>query len=269
MPIGLSVFVVIAYALSWAWWLPIAFSEGSVSVGIGSPTHFPGLVAPALAALGTAWVFGRRLALSDLFGRIVRIRFSWRGWLATLAPIAFLGAGALVERISNGAWPDLSGLGRYSGLSELGVVAVIAVVFLVNALGEEIGWRGFALPRLQARFGPLAGTVILFPIWALWHLPLFWAVATYQEMSVFTIAVGWGLGLFAGTLVLANVTHLARGGVLAAAIWHTGYNMSAATDISGAMPMVATILVTIWGMGLLGRELMRRGESVLSVPPPP
>src|SRR5438046_5986469 len=54
------------------------------------------------------------------------------------------------------------------------LVLFVYVFFLGGPLGEELGWRGFALPRLQRRYGPLVGSLILGPIWAFWHLPIFW-----------------------------------------------------------------------------------------------
>jgi membrane protease YdiL (CAAX protease family) len=57
----------------------------------------------------------------------------------------------------------------YSGLPPLGLPAIVLLVLLFNGFGEETGWRGFALEPLQARFGPVTGTLVLAALWAGWH----------------------------------------------------------------------------------------------------
>lgn len=52
-------------------------------------------------------------------------------------------------------------------------VPALILQMVTTGVAEEPGWRDFALPRLQRRFGPLAGTFILGPLWGVWHLPLF------------------------------------------------------------------------------------------------
>lgn len=61
-------------------------------------------------------------------------------------------------------------------------IVAVPVLFIVSLLinGEEIGWRGFALPRLQARFNALTASLILGVIWAGFHLPLFWTIGSTQ-----------------------------------------------------------------------------------------
>lgn len=62
--------------------------------------------------------------------------------------------------------PDPAALGEWA-------FAFVLVLIVGGPLGEEPGWRNFATPRLQERFGPVAGTLVLGVMWGLWHLPLF------------------------------------------------------------------------------------------------
>lgn len=268
MPRNLTCFFVLTYLLSWAWWLPLAFSGVAVVAG-STPTHIPGLLGPAIAALIVSGTIEGKEAFNDLVRRVLLVRFSWIGWLAALAPFGFLLIGVVVARIVEGAWPNPSGLGRYSGVPQYGAVAVLSIVFLANGFGEEIGWRGYALPRLQARFGARIGTLILYPIWAFWHLPTFWFLASFMQMNATTIVFGWGLGILAGTLVLANVAKLASGSILAVALWHFAYNAAAATDLGETIPMVTTLCVMAWAVFLAWREWTQPAPSPLLVPAPP
>ena len=73
-----------------------------------------------------------------------------------------------------------------AGLPEWGVVFVWLMFIVVNGLGEEIGWRGYAFPMLRRRHGTLAASLLLVPIWAGWHLPLFFLL---QETATLASSV--------------------------------------------------------------------------------
>jgi hypothetical protein len=89
-------FVVLAYALSWAWAFPFVAAGDVVKKGVGWPTHFPALLGPALAALAvTALVWGRT-GVRDLLARMARWRMPLRWWAAALSPAAFLGVALAV-----------------------------------------------------------------------------------------------------------------------------------------------------------------------------
>ncbi|MFG1926899.1 CPBP family intramembrane glutamic endopeptidase [Cryptosporangium sp. NPDC048952] len=90
---------------------------------------------------------------------------------------------------------------------------------LTSSLAEEPGWRDFALPRLQTRYGPLVGTLILGPLWAWWHLPLFlttWyrgenalrSIALYTVLAVaFSIIITWAFNRTGESLPVAMLIH--------------------------------------------------------------
>jgi membrane protease YdiL (CAAX protease family) len=96
----------------------------------------------------------------------------------------------------------------------------------IVVLGEEPGWRGFALPRLIARFGPIVGTVILGIAWACWHLPLFMIAGTPQYGTGF---VPFALMLIAWSMVITLVVLRARGSVIPAMLFHASANVCAFT----------------------------------------
>ncbi|HEY8599061.1 MAG TPA: CPBP family intramembrane glutamic endopeptidase, partial [Thermomicrobiales bacterium] len=92
-------------------------------------------------------------------------------------------------------------------------------------LTEETAWRGFALPRLQARFNALSASLILGLIWALWHLPLFFLANTGQSKMPFP---GFVLDVVAVTIVMTWVYNHTRGSVLLAALFHAAFNAGGA-----------------------------------------
>ena len=97
---------------------------------------------------------------------------------------------------------------------------------LVVVAGEEPGWRGFALPGLIARFGPIVGTLVLGIAWACWHLPLFMIAGTPQYGTGFLPFV---LMLMAWSMVITLVVMRARGSVIPAMLFHASANICAFT----------------------------------------
>jgi uncharacterized protein len=260
------IFIVLAYALSWSIWLPMIAAGQVIRPGM-LPTHFPGLLGPAAAALIAALVVGKP-ALGDLRHRLLHIPWTDRYfWVLTLSPIGFVVA-ALTIAVIIGQRIDLSGLRLYSGLPALNPVLIFLFVLIVNGFGEEIGWRGFLLPRLQLRFGPIMGTVLTTLVWGGWHAPLFFLINDYQAMTPTLIVFGFGLGLLCGAFVLAHVMARTGGSVPATATWHALYNMGTATAVGGLVPALTTTVVMIWGGGLLAWALTsEKGRTAITVLP--
>ena len=258
-------FIVLAYALSWSTWLPMVAAGQVVRPGM-LPTHFPGLLGPAAAALIAAVVSGKA-GFRDLWSRLFHIPWANRYfWVLMLSPIGFVVA-ALALAVALGQRIDLSGLRLYSGLPNLHPVLIFLIVLIVNGLGEEIGWRGFLLPRLQARFGPVMGTALTALIWGGWHTPMFFLIAAYQAMNPVLIVFGFALGLLCGAFVLAHAVARTGGSVPAAAAWHALYNMGTATAVGGLVPALTTTAVMIWGGSLLLWALASaKGRAAITAP---
>jgi membrane protease YdiL (CAAX protease family) len=256
-------FFALAYAVSWADWVPLAISGARIYPG-SSATHFPGLAGPAIAALLVTFVADGKAGVAHLGRRLIAVPApTWRFLAYALSPLAFLVLALAVAAVARAPLPPLREYALYSGLPPLGLLPVFALVLLFNGFGEETGWRGFAQPRLQAQFGPVAGTFILAVLWALWHAPSFFFVQTYRSMTLPMIVGGFGLGICAGAFVLSCVTARTGGSVLAAALWHALYNMTAATAASqGVVAAVTTTGVMVWALVVVAQSLRRHNRAV-------
>jgi membrane protease YdiL (CAAX protease family) len=261
----LVLYVALAMAFSWVWWVPMA-ATGTVSrAGQGWPTHLLGLTGPALAAIVvTAAADGRR-GLSDLGRRAVRWRVGWRWWLLVLATLALSGIGFLA-----GGWggdpvslPDLGVYSGAPGARGLGLVLVAGYVLVVNGFGEELGWRGFMAHRLLPRLGRLRTASVVWLVWALWHAPLFLVVENFRDFGPGT-TVGWLVGLWFGSYFLTWLYESAGFSVLIVAAWHTAYNVATATEATaGLAAAVTSTLVIVASLLLLlrPRSPVRRGGA--------
>ncbi len=195
--------VVLMFALTWPF-----YSALGLFVGYGL----------ALASLiVTALTLGRSGVLALLRRFLIwRVPVYW--FLVVLVGPAMLGLAALgLDYVVRGAVP---GWGNVYAHQIFGTTAnlwlFIIPFFLVDALsnGEELGWRGFVLPRLQTRFSALVSSLILGAVWGLWHLPKFWAGSASQSfvwVMLHSIAVAilftWVSGNTGGSLLVATLFH--------------------------------------------------------------
>jgi membrane protease YdiL (CAAX protease family) len=239
----LVAFFALAYAFAWSLSLLT-----SVSLAFG----FLALFGPAAAALIVAALAEGRAGVRDLLGRLA----IWRvgpGWYAVALGLpALLSLLVVGLGIALGAPAEI----RFSDLSPLTLTLFLLVV------GEELGWRGFALPRLQARFGALGASLVLGLLWAAWHLP--------NQLIPGLEVYGYGFPAFAAYVVAMTVlfTWLAvhtRGSVLLAWLFHGAINTLIFVDpavglvqrwwLSAAVYGAATLLVVlVAGPGLAGRR---------------
>ena len=168
----LATFLLLAFGLTWLVWVPRAMaSQGLLAsewpIAVGQALSW----GPAVAALLAAAITGGRAAVRELGARLVRWRVGWPWYAVVLAgPAAFSLAVAGAYAALGGSWVAPR---AFDG-NLLGLIPFFVVLALTDGLGEELGWRGYALPRLLARHGALAASLSLGVVWALWHLPLVW-----------------------------------------------------------------------------------------------
>ena len=159
-------FFLMAYAFSWILLTPSVLSAWGILQGDFTVTFVLHTFGPALAAIIMTGIVEGRAGLLSLRQRIRQWRAGWQWYLLSLVGIpALILIGIVVQP---GALASFKGL--TPGLLVSYPLTFVAVWFGGGPLGEEIGWRGFALPRMQPRFGPLWGTLLLGVLWAFWHL---------------------------------------------------------------------------------------------------
>lgn len=248
-------FVLLAYGLSWACWLPLVVTGSVVRQGDGWPTDLPGLAGPAVAALLTLWICEGRQAVALWARRLVRWRVpAWcYAFVAATAAVGYLAA-----TVSAGAWwPD--GLSAYTGSPELGLAATFLLMFFVTGLGEEAGWRGFLVDHLVGERGVIRTAALVGVVWTGWHLPLFLVVDSFRGLGI--AAAGWLVGIFAGSVVLTWLYVSSGRSVLLVALWHTVFNFCSGTEAMAGMPAAVTSTAVI----ALAVVIVRRREEVIHV----
>jgi len=234
----LIAFFVLAYALTW-WTYPLL--KVSPLLGI------PGLFGPALAAMIMASVTDGRAGLRALLSRTVR----WRVGLPWYA--VALGLPTVLSLVTAGLHYVLDA----ATFVQLGRLSVFDFVIFVLVVGEELGWRGYALPQLLERWSALTSSLILGVLWGMWHLPTFLIPGTPQ----------YGLPLPAFVLLTVEysvlLTWLYLHTVLLATLCHGAINLSQGLflgDVEGAR-RYWLMTVTYGAAALVLAFLLRRGSS--------
>lgn len=263
---GVVWFVALAYAIAWAWSWPLAFAGATVEQGQGWPTHVPSLLAPLLAAVVVVGFTTGRSGLGDLARRMTDWRLSPTSWLVVASPVVVLSLALIAMSLGGKDLPSWTDFAGFNGLPAYGVLATALLVFVLNGLGEETGWRGFLQDRLQHRFSPLAATLIVAVIWAFWHAPFFFVLSTYTGFDATTLVM-FPLGLASGAVVLTWLYNRSGRSILAVALWHTLYNMTVATaGATDLIQAVVTATVMVAAGVLVVVEIVvqhRSGRSVL------
>src|SRR6266487_268741 len=206
-------FFVLTYAVTWICFFTVVAAGIPAYAPLGAVLLLLGSFAPSLVAL---WLTARAegdSGLRTLLSRVLRWRVAahWYVFAVGYIPAVKLTV-ALVHRVATGAWP------RFGAEPWYVIPAAIAFSTPFQA-GEEIGWRGYALPRLAARFGLARASLLLGLIWACWHLPQFFIpeVDTYgQSFFVFalqvtalSVAMAWLYARTNGSLLLVMLLHSA------------------------------------------------------------
>ena len=260
LPIG----ILLMFLFTW----PIDLSNSGIL-----PFQFPFLV---YLFLGWGFIFASLLmtgltlgkeAVITLLKRYLIWRVSWKWYLVILLQPAIQTLSIVLNSFISKTPIDFSGVFAYQIFGPSANLALLFLPFLLSDAitnGEEMGWRGYVLPRLQAKYTALVASLILGVIWAIWHLPKFLPdnTSSFGLFMVRTIIVAvmytWIYNGTKGSLLLVTLFHAAAnaGGVfLPVANTVSGEN-SGALIIEIVLQFIAVMIIIYYA----GADRLSRTE---------
>lgn len=255
----LVAYFVLAYALAWVL-IPLV---ASVSVAFGLLALF----GPTIAAITVTGVVEGRSGVRQLLGRVVQGRVAWK-WIAVAVALPILLSATVV--VLNAVL-----LGKPIAIVP-NEAPIFTLILGLLVIGEEIGWRGFALPRLQTRFNSLTASLILGVLWAVWHLPNSFIPGMNHYLTAFPVFLVWVVSMTVLFTWLANHT---RGSVWIAWLFHAAINVSGGFLFIGdnlrqwwlsavVFAIAALMIVIIHGSNLARQTTSAMESSLIEQPLP-
>ncbi len=244
-------FFVIAYVFSWTiGGLLVADYHGAISVP--KELHYVSAFGPTIAALIVTAIIGGRIGLADLWRRIVRVHVGWRWWLIGVGtPLALGFAVVLVYVLSNSVWPQLRLFGEVDYLGDIGPLAALALWIATYGFGEEIGWRGFALHRMES-IGWVKAAIVIGLLWGGWHLPYFFYKANFIALGVGGF-VFYLVSILMGSILLSWMYRGSGRSILLVALWHGLFDYVSASPVAeGTGNAIISTVVIVWVFVIVG-----------------
>ena len=204
----------LTFLITWGVWIPLVLLQAD------SPLMKLGTFGPTLAALLLISFREGRAGLIRIGRQLTRWQVSWIWYAAVLVgPALMMAAAVFLFRLFGG-----TGL-EFQDPSQWYLIPVIfGYVLFTSVLGEEIGWRGYALPGLLTNLNPLPASLILGAVWGIWHLPLFWLAGDFHQeipLILFLVQV-------TATSVIYTWMYLrTRGSLLIIHLFHAATNTAA------------------------------------------
>jgi uncharacterized protein len=229
----LTRFYILAFGISWLGMISIVLSSRGIAPFDSPYFQFLSIfyvVGPALAAVIVSQVAHGKTGIRDLLKGLIRWRVGLIWYIvAVLSPVVLLTVAQVVTKMLGLtvtiAMPQVN-LSPY-------VIFGFGVSFFANTC-EEIGWRGFALPRLQKRYNALLATLIVGTLWGLWHLPLIFLAGSMSEYPFV-----WFISIVADAFMYTWIYNSTKGSILPVALLNC---------------VVAIVLIAVFGKTNLSRR---------------
>ena len=259
-------FFVLTYAVAWLLWAPLVNFRDRVPGPLGFVLVLLGSLVPSTVGVLFVALLRGHSGVRTLFRRLLHARIGLRWYLAVLAVTMLAPLAVGVTILFGGATPVVDN-------TIFGVLFLFAFsIFPGSAVGEELGWRGFALPRLQARHTALKSSLIIGILWGSWHLPLWLTGTESHPISLYGPLV---VAVIASSVICTWLYNNTRGSLLIIVLYHAAINLPITVLIAPlgsqmaqpfliyvALTVVAAVIVVIvTGAENLSRTAQRQIEQ--------
>ena len=248
-----ALFFTVTYILSWLIWIPLVLSHFEVGPfriveETSMAVRLLGVLMPAVSAVLLTAFAGGRMGLKNLLRPLKIWRINWRWWAVVLLvqPAILIISGLVYNRFLGN--PPVEAI----PVASAGALAVNIFFLIVAATGEEIGWRGLALPEMQKRFSPLIASVILALVWATWHLPFYLLLDIHDQYGFSYLGLNY-LFVFPFTIFITWFFNHGRSSLLLAVVFHVVFNIvnAALFPVTSSIGAFGVVIVLEWMAFLL------------------
>ncbi|HEX5157029.1 MAG TPA: CPBP family intramembrane glutamic endopeptidase [Ktedonobacterales bacterium] len=239
----LTGYFALAFLGTWLTLTPVVLSKNGIGL---LPYETPTLVfvvlfissallGPTLAGFVMTALQTGKPGVRQLFRRYVQWRVAPQWYFLVFLGyiVLYLAASAIVLGMA-----PVAGIGAKWVMLLTAYLPAVLTFNLVTALGEEPGWRGYALPRLQLKYGPVRGSLILGTLHALWHLPVFFLPMLGFGHFTVSFFLTWIPAVWATTILWTWIFNNTRGSLLIAILLHS------ASDAAGTFVLATLLGVT-------------------------
>ena len=243
-------FFLIAYLISWSAWIALFLLHYSYLTGTGLYLYLVAILAPHASAVVVTILERGFVGLGTFYGRVFRrASVIWVGAAIVVPMVIYMIPFLVAIGLQLPRGPLLHQPPRTLPMLVLGQAAV--------ALGEEPGWRGFALPSLTEKVGAIGASLALGVAWALWHLPLFIIAGTAQYGAPF---LPFLVTLTAWSLIVTLLVVRAGGSVVVAMLFHISANLC---DFTVWQADSRSVALCPWIVAALVAAWLMRGDAFL------
>jgi membrane protease YdiL (CAAX protease family) len=239
----------LAYLISWTLWLPL---YGHIFGITNLPTlpyhHGIGGLGPLIASVITTWIFYKKSGLQHLFAKCFQVRPIIYLLIALFSPFLLAIISSIISYFIDNVPINVEGLLKTKEFPQFNFLTFFIYNLICFGFGEEVGWRGFALPRLQNKMNALTASVLLTIFWAVWHLPLFFYRQGYTTMDI-AGTFGWVFSLLTGSILLTWLYNSSGASILVCAVFHSTIDIAFTADLANKnIVNYMGFLITIWGI---------------------